>query len=273
MPLNLNQQRPDPIDSEVTGAMMLSLMMQGWGDNGGRFHATLERFKKALEAGGHGGRGQDTYGVLLACAATLLGDELAAEMGVPLGPDEEREWSKLLAAENLPEVEDAKPNYRQCVDQILTAVVKSWRNSSRNTIGQTIEELRTVDDAGNTIEAPIDRGTAKRDLNIAGFGLFNARELVAGVMRTEKITLAAALTRYGLPEAGWILAVPNKSSKVAEHLVGSDWQHGAWKDALRQCPVPGVMITDADINRVSIDGTQTRCTLIVLDRYREAPEK
>jgi hypothetical protein len=84
MPLNLNQAKPEPIDTDVTGAMMLSLMMQGWGDNGARFHATLERFKKALEQGGHGGRGQDTYGVLLACAATLLGDELAAEMGVPL---------------------------------------------------------------------------------------------------------------------------------------------------------------------------------------------
>jgi hypothetical protein len=48
-----------------------------------------------------------------------------------------------------------------------------------------------------------------------------------------------------------VLAVPNKSSKVAEHLTGSDWQHGAWKDALRQCPVDGVMITNADINKVT----------------------
>jgi hypothetical protein len=45
-----------------------------------------------------------------------------------------------------------------------------------------------------------------------------------------------------------VLAVPNKSTKVAEHLTGSDWQHGAWKDALRQCPVEGVMITNAEIN-------------------------
>jgi hypothetical protein len=273
MPLDLNQARPDPIDTDITGAMMLSLMMQGWGDGGAKFAATLERFKKALEQGGHGGRGQDTYGTLLACAATLLGDELAAEMGVPLGPDEEREWARLLAADNLPEVEDAKPNYRQCVDRILTSVVKAWRNSSRNTIGQTLDELRTVDDAGAAIQDPLDRGTAKRDINMAGFGLLNTRELVAGIMRTEKIGLEAALTRYGLPGTGYVLAVPNQSSKVAEHLEGSDWQHGAWKDALRQCPVPGVMITNAEINKVTIDGTQTRCTLIVLDRYHAAPEK
>jgi hypothetical protein len=58
---------------------------------------------------------------LLACAATLLGDELAAELGVPLGPTRSANGRRLLAAESLPEVEDAKPNYRQCVDQILTA--------------------------------------------------------------------------------------------------------------------------------------------------------
>ncbi|MFT4115437.1 hypothetical protein [Bradyrhizobium sp.] len=273
MPLNLNQAKPDPVDIETTGSMMLSLMMQGWGDNGARFADTLQRFKRALEQGGHGGRGQDTYGVLLACAATLLGDEVAAEIGVPLGPDEEREWSRLLGAETLPEVEDAKPNYRQCVDQILTAVVKSWRNASRNTIGQTIEELRTKDEDGNPVEAPLDRGTAKRDLNIAGFGLFNTHEIVAGVMRQERIGLDEALARYNLPSFGWVLAVPNKSTKVAEHLVGSDWQHGAWKDALRQCPIDGVMITNSEINNRRIDGTMTRCTLIVLDRYHGAPEK
>jgi hypothetical protein len=73
-------------------------------------------------------------------------------------------------------VEDAKPNYRQCVDQILTAVVKSWRNSSRNTIGQTIEELRTTTTPATRSKNPLDRGTAKRDINMAGFGLFNTHE-------------------------------------------------------------------------------------------------
>jgi hypothetical protein len=79
------------------------------------------------------------------------------------------------------------------------------------------------------------------------------------------------LTKYGLPKGGWVLAVPNKSAKVAEHLAGTDWQYGARKDALRQCPLPGVMITDPDLNKQTIDGTQTRCTLIVLERYSNVP--
>jgi len=274
LPIDLNQERPPAIDTDVTGPMILALMMQGWGAGGVNFQGEFSRFKAALEQGGHDNRGGDTYGTLLACAAIMLGPELAAELDLPLGPEEERQWADLLPASSLPEIEDAAPNYRQCTDQILTRVVKHWRNSSRNTIGQTLEELRTVDRVtGAALASPLDAGTAKRDLNIAGFGLFNVRELVAGAMRSEKITLDEALMRYGLPQAGFVLAVPNRSVKVAEHLEGSDWQHGAWKDALRQCPVPGVMITDADINKQTIDGTQTRCTLIVLDRYHAAPEK
>jgi hypothetical protein len=253
--------------------MILAAMMRAWGDNGHGFKMQYDRFAAALAEGGHDKRGQDTYGTLLASAAMLLGDELSAELGVPLGPEEERYWTMELAADTLPEVEDSKPNYRQCVDRILTSVVRAWRNSSHNTLGQVIHELRTKDDAGITIEPAIDRGTAKRDINVAGFGLFNTHEIVAGVMRTKELSLEAALTQYGLPRAGWVLAVPHQSSKVAELLEGTDWQRGGWRDAFQQCTTPGVMIRTDPINKVTIDGIQTRCTLIVLDRYHAAPEK
>lgn len=273
-PLNLNQAAPAPVDGDLAGPMMLSLMLQGWGEGGQDFRRQLERFRKALADGGHAGRGQDTYGTLLACAAILLGPELADEMGVPVGSDAEvGEWSRLLAADALPEVEDAKPNYRNCVDRILTNPVKVWRNVSRNTIGQTIHELRTTDENGAAVDSALDRGTAARDIQMAGFGLFTINEVVAGYCRREQVSPAKAKEEFGLPEAGFVLAVPNNSDKVKQHLEGSDYAHGAWKDALRQCPTPGVMITDKRINERTIDGTKTRCTLIVLDRYHEAPER
>lgn len=279
-PIDLNQEKPKPINTEITGPMLLALMMQGWGEGGLGFKRQFERFAEALRKGGHPKRGQDTYGTLLACAAILLGDELASEMDTHLDPEEERFWTEHLAADTLPEVEDAKPNYRQCVDQILTRPVKAWRNSSRNTIGQALRELRTVDEEGNAVpeDSRLDRAVAVRDITIAGFGLFTTREVVGPVYRKRikdgrAATIEAVVREYGLPEAGWVLAVPNTSVKVAEHLEGSEWQHGAWKDALRQCPVPGVMITNSEITRLTIDGTQQRCTLIVLDRYHAAPEK
>jgi hypothetical protein len=274
MPLDLNQERPPAVDIDVTGPMMLSLMMQGWGDNGARFKATLDRFKAALAEGGHGGRGQDTYGTLLACAAVLLGPELAEQLKVPLRETEELEWAELLAADSLPEVEDAKPNYRQCVDRMLTTPVKVWRSVARNTIGQALEDLKVAEAATWGAEDDVySRHKAKRDLGMAGFGLFSAQEITAAAVKSQKISVDAALMKYGLLRDQLLLAVPNTSSKIAEHLAGSVWQHGAWKDALRQCPVDGVMITNGDINKQTIDGTQTRCTLIVLDRYHGAPER
>ncbi|MGX9389773.1 hypothetical protein ACWX0K_10895 [Nitrobacteraceae bacterium UC4446_H13] len=271
-----NQKPPPPIDVETTGPKVLALMMRAWGEGGIGFRRQLERFSEALKRGGHDKRGADTYGTLLACAAMLLGDQLAADLETHLDPEEERYWTDHLGASSLPEVEDAKPNYRQCVDRMLTTPVKVWRNTSRNTIGQTIQELSTTDPLTGEPRHENDilpRATAKRDINMAGLGLLNVRDVVAGVMRSQRISLEHALTKYGLPAAGWVLAVPNTSVKVAELLEGSDWQHGAWKDALRQCPIPGVILTSSDINKVTVDGTQQRCTLIVLDKYHGAPER
>lgn len=271
-PIDQNQQQPEPIDEDVTGPQVLSLMLQGWGDGGLHFQQTLKRLMAALAEGGHTPRGQKQYGTLLACAYLMLGPELSQQMNTHLAPGDDLHWAELLAASELPEVEDAAPNYRQCVDRILTSVVKHWRNSNYNTIGQVIELLRTTDSAGNTIaeeDRGIDRNKAKSEINMAGFGLFNSHEIVAGVMRSEKIGLTEALQRYGLPAAGWILAVPNRSSKVSAHFEGSRHAQGAWKDALRQCPHPGIMIAHKDINERTIDGTRQRCTLIVLDRYHE----
>jgi hypothetical protein len=107
----------------------------------------------------------------------------------------------------------------------------------------------------------------------ASFGLFSAPEIVAPVIRADKCSLAAACERYGLPVAGWVLAVPNALPKVAAHLAGTEYAQGGWKDTLRQCPHKGIMIAHPDINHRTIDGTKQRCTLIVLDRYHGAPER
>jgi hypothetical protein len=152
-------------------------------------------------------------------------------------------------------------------------VVKAWRNSSHNTIGQVIHETAHHQRRRHvTIEPQIDRNTAKRDINIAGFGLFNTHEIVAGVMRNQGLTLEAALTKYGLPRpAGcWRCRTVQQGRRAAG---GQRLAARRWRDAFQQCTVPGVMIRTDPINKVTIDGVQQRCTLIVLDRYHAAPEK
>jgi hypothetical protein len=187
MPLNLNQQRPDPIDTDVTGAMMLSLMMQGWGDNGG----AVSRDAGALQEGAGAGRPWRPRPGHLWRAAGLRGHAARRRA--------RRRARRAAGPGRGARMVDAaggrKPAGGGGRQAELSAMRRpdpdrhreGWRNSSRNTIGQTIEELRTTDDAGNAVEAPLDRGTAKRDLNMAGFGLFNTHEIVAGVMRQEKI--------------------------------------------------------------------------------------
>lgn len=276
MPIAGDKKAPDPINADITGSMVLAQILRAWGDGGLNFKRHHGRFAQALAKGGHQKRGQDTYGILLACAAMMLGDDLCAdgELATNLGEEEENFWSTALGADALPEIEDAKPNYRQCIDRILTAPVRAWRNSSRNTIGQAIADCKTINEDGTPREKPpLDYAEARRDIMIAGFGLLNARQVVAPVMRSTGISLAEALQKYGLRDGEQVLVVPNQSVKVAEHLEGSDWMHGAWKDALRQCPVPGVILTASEINRITIDGAQPRCTLIVLDRYHAAPER
>jgi hypothetical protein len=148
LPFDKDSERPEPINAETAGPKVLAQMMRAWGDNGQGFRDQYARFAEALKQGGHDKRGQDTYGTLLACAAMMLGDDLAAELDVKVGPEEERWWTEHLSVENLPETEDATPNYRQCLNRILTTTVRDWRNVSYNTIGQVVRALRSVDDDG-----------------------------------------------------------------------------------------------------------------------------
>src|SRR5262249_50172648 len=53
--------------STRNGPLMISLMMQGWGQGGVNFNQARQRFMRALEEGGHAPRGQKQYGTLLAC--------------------------------------------------------------------------------------------------------------------------------------------------------------------------------------------------------------
>ena len=72
---------------------------------------------------------------------------------------------------------------------------------------------------------------------------------------------------------GYVLAVPNDHALLKRLFRESTRQMGGWKDALRQCPIEGVKITDKTKNKVSIGGKQERCTLIVMGRYHEAAER
>jgi hypothetical protein len=249
-PLDRNQPMPAPIDEDITGRICLTRMMAEWP----KFETSYEAFARALDAGGHDARGQRTYGTLLACAELLLGPELAAALDVPLTEAPEF-WAEELAADKLPEVEDAMSNWRACLTWLLTAEVQVWRHGARRTIGQALRDLeRDNNGAGGTFGIE----EARRELELTGVGILPAGDVV-GI------------------EHGPVLAIPNSSPLVAKLFEGTDWQGapgagGPWKDALRQAPAT-IAITDKAVNRVYIAGVRQRCTLIVLKNFHQAPER
>jgi hypothetical protein len=243
--LDRGQAAPPAIDTDITGRICLSRVMLEWE----RFGDTFEAFAAALKAGGHVGRGADTYGTLLTCAELLLGPELAGALGVPLSEDPGF-WTEHLAADTLPEVQDAMSNWRACIHRLLTAQVQTWRNGKRQTVGALLAELENPD-----LMMPQE---ANKELELTGLKVLLPGE-VAGL------------------QDGYTLAVPNTSQLVASLFDGSDWAaadgaSGPWKDALRQAPAD-IAVHDRNINRIRIGGVQHRCSLIVLKRFHEAPER
>jgi hypothetical protein len=251
-PLPPAQAMPDPIDADTCGRKVLARMMAQWH----RFPELFAEYSRALAAGGHSKRGFQTYGTLLACADMMLGDELAAELGVPLTADAGF-WSEHLAAASRPETADNASNWRGCGMHLLTAQVPFWRSGARTTVGKLVLDL--LKGEVNSVEFNINH--ARNELALTGLGILVPGELHPRVPK----------------DAGYILAVPNTSSLVNKLFEGSHWSGavgvgGPWKDALRQAPET-VVITDRDYSRVTIGGVRQRCSLVVLNRFSEEAEK
>jgi hypothetical protein len=155
----------------------------------------------------------------------------------------------------LPEIEDAKPNWRACLEWLLTVRVDAWRGGKQVSIGGCLARLEKAYE-GKLTSDDYTLDQARADLAAAGLGVLAAGEVAPHVQTS-----------------GWILCVPNSHPEVARLFDGQPWANGAWKDAMRQCPVDGVMISDTKVNRVSIGGVQMRCTLIAISKYQGAAER
>lgn len=212
------------------GSMVLRRLIDGWPT----YLGTLEAYRAELREAGHDGRGQDTYGTLLACASIMIGDAFE-DLKVPMGEDLTI-WRERLAASEMAEFEDAVENWRLCLSQLLTAPVEAWRGGAKLTIGRVLqqfyerEEGATYSDTRNKLE---QAGVALVKPDVAGgthwLGVPNQDPLLYHVFKTTK----------------W----------------GGEPGAGTWKDALRQGPRSSLW----DTGSARINGDLKRCTLISLD--------
>ena len=238
----LRLSRLDPLSSgdavpvfnmDAIGPMLLRRLMDQWPN-----HAALyANYRAALRAGGHDGRGQDTYGTLLACAHMALGDEALEALGYPA--EDLSQWADLLPAKGLPEREDANENWLECLVHLLTSRVETWRDGGRQTVGALLDEM--------------DRNAANMDYQI-GRGLLDQAGL--GIIDRGKRC------------EGFTLAIPNRSQLLHRLYQGSKWAGNigaaVWPDALRQGP-DGIIITRD--NQVKVNGVNVRCTLVDLTKF------
>ncbi|HXF46875.1 MAG TPA: hypothetical protein VNK91_12235, partial [Burkholderiaceae bacterium] len=270
-PLPRARASAPPVIEETAGRKLLAVVMREWP----RFSATFAAYRDILAGAGHDARGQDTYGTLLALAEIVLG-ELAGELGLHTS-DDGAWWQEQLGAEALPEMESALPNWRGCLAHLMTTPVEPWRGGSKQSVGQRLEYL--IEEESRGIDAQYTRDEARRDLADAGLGLLHVHDLVQAKCRAADVSAAEACGMLGLADAdgaplnSLVLAVPHRHAALARLFRDSPWANGAWSEALRQCPVPGVVISDKDVNRVTIGGERMRCTLVVLARYHAAPER
>jgi hypothetical protein len=238
-----SDEKPPVVDAETWGPMILRTLMDNWP----RFRAANEAYRDALRAGGHDGRGQDTFAALLACADLLLGPELLEEFGLPV--EDLSWWSEALAVKTLGY--EITANWRGCLTYLMTARVEAWRAGAQHTVGAILDHMAEAWSAWS------DKAHADDEL-----------KKVRAMLAQADLGLLAP----GEFDDGWTLAIPNESQLVAQLFRDSDWAGvpgaSVWKSALRQAPGP-VVSFDPLYNRVRINGVQRRCTLVRLAKLEE----
>ena len=135
LPEDAEALRFDEAELAMMGRKILRILCDNWH----RFPATWSAYKEMLAGAGHDGRGQDTFGTLLACV-DLLAEPIADKLGVPLGP-EINDWKLLLQARGMAEYADALPNWWNCLSRLLSVPVEAWRNGTKQVVGQIVDDL------------------------------------------------------------------------------------------------------------------------------------
>jgi hypothetical protein len=204
-------------------------------DNWHRWHATLSAWREFLASCGHDGRGQDTFGTLMAVADLVISDD-AVELEIEIGPNAENfdSWRELLDVSSLAEFEDAAENWKLCLSHLLSQRIEAWRGGTRHTVGQLLTEYW------------------ERDVNSAEAITFNQTR---ALLEQTGLTLMKPTDRTGHYE----LLVPNQHTLLHGLFKDSKWQGelaaGTWTGALRQAPQEMWREGSARINGFKFKGT------------------
>lgn len=209
------------------GAALRLRVLQEWP----RMNRLIETWKHQLAQVGHGGRGADQFGTLLACYDMLLQDH---------EPDSDTlgEWAVKLDRKTLAECEDDVADHERCMSFLLTTTIDLYRSGERRTVGSWIQQAGAI----GKVYSDIEMADANRALGNIGM-MVKEKRLESG----EKMqVLYIANDHQGL-------AALFKES----HWAGQSGTNGVWVQAMRR-----VKGNWADQQR--FNGIKKRCTAIPL---------
>jgi hypothetical protein len=224
-------------ESDQIGRKILKRLIDHWHE----FDEVFKFYAEALHRGGHEQRGQDTYGTMLTCAHLMLGPEGIEEVAPKFR--QPQFWADELNVVSLPEYDDTNENWYGALSHLLGKRIDHWRGNASLSVGALLEEYQRGD-----------------------------IQFVALNKRLAQVSLKLLDKRQVKGAQGAVLAIPGRSDNLAQIYQGKVWAAGpsgtgGWTTALRDAP-GGVVITGVN-NRVSINMSQERCTLIDLKIYSD----
>lgn len=154
LPGNAKAPTLDPKKLRVVGQQLMRRMIDGWS----RFEDTLEYFRASLAEVGHSPRGQDQFGILLACADILLNDATpSSDCETPAA------WVLKLDAATINETEDQGQDEDAMLQFLLTTAVDPFRDGKRHLISHWLRRAAGFDGAST-----LDMEKAQEALGLHG---------------------------------------------------------------------------------------------------------
>ncbi len=232
----LDATDPPKMDAKSMGALGARLrrrMLDQWP----RFAETLDAYRQELAVNaGHGGRGADVFGTLLACADLVLDDH---------PPDSEvlKGWADKLKAAALAETRDAVSNHDYLIDHLRTSVLDAYRDGTKTTVGAFILEAS-------------GRGSEQIGLG----GASKAQEVLGTYGMRYVLNPAGGRAK---PEGEWV-AFANSHNGLAGLLRDTIWSKragttGVWVQALER-------VQGAQRGNLRFAGVASRCVLVPYDQ-------
>lgn len=209
--LDKSRATAQPHIPDVAGRMILRQLMDGFHD----FHwHILPKWREILadKRLGFDSRAIDTYGTVLACAESLVGEQGMIDAGIPEdallpGAIDIDQLIEILGFATMDDRAAQVPKWQEVIETVMGAKLEAYKSGERLTVGGVIEALETKD-GWMTIE------DARARLALLGLGL----------------------RPPGGRFSGWCLAIPHNDDNLDKLFADKEFHHGGWTMALRQAP-------------------------------------